>query len=169
MRDRFGIIHQLKYYNINELSKTAPVFFSFNMSLGINLLIDLCRSAYTALGGDCDIEITEKHHRNKLDAPSGTALMLANEIKEAKTDAVFVCGRYGHQKRTEKEIGIHALRMGGVIGEHEVILATPTETITLKHEAHSRSLFAEGAIAAADFIKDKSAGLYDMYSMIGAE
>ena len=93
--------------------------------------------------------------------------MLANEIKQSRTDATFVCGRYGHQKRTEKEIGIHAVRLGGVIGEHEVILATPTETITLKHEAHTRALFADGALVAANYLVGKPAGMYTMKDMIG--
>ena len=115
---------------------------------------------------DANIEIVEKHHNQKLDAPSGTALMLANEIKAAREDATFVCGRYGHGKRTPQEIGIHALRLGGVIGEHEVILATPTETITLKHEAHTRALFADGALAAADFLYGKPSGLYTMHDIV---
>ena len=93
--------------------------------------------------------------------------MLAEEIKTAKTDATFVCGRYGHQKRSSKEIGIHALRMGGVIGEHEVILATPTETISLKHEAHTRALFADGALVAAEFLVGKPAGFYTMKDIVG--
>jgi 4-hydroxy-tetrahydrodipicolinate reductase len=90
-------------------------------------------------------------------------------IQKIRENAFFTFGRQGHAKREKNEIGVHAIRMGNIVGEHEVIVGTDTQTITLKHEAHSRSLFAEGAIAAADFIKDKSAGLYDMYSMIGAE
>ena len=150
---------------IDEAAKSVAIFRSANMSIGVAILADFAKRA-AALMPDADIEIVEKHHNQKLDAPSGTALMLANEIKEAKTDAVFVCGRYGHQKRTEKEIGIHALRMGGVIGEHEVILSTPTETITLGHEAHTRALFADGALVAAAFLVGKPAGIYTMKDII---
>ena len=151
---------------IKAAAEHIAVFFTFNMSLGINLLVNLAKKAAEVLGDRFDIEIVEKHHNQKLDAPSGTALMLANDIKEARTDATFVCGRYGHGKRTEQEIGIHALRLGGVIGEHEVIVGTDTQTITLKHEAHSRSLFAEGALVAADYLIGKPAGLYDMKKML---
>ena len=149
---------------IERAAEKIAIFRSANMSIGVAILADFAKRA-AALMPDADIEIVEKHHNQKLDAPSGTALMLANEIKESKTDATFVCGRYGHQKRTEKEIGIHALRMGGVIGEHEVILATPTETITLKHEAHTRALFADGACKAARFLIGKENGLYTMQDM----
>lgn len=151
---------------IDKAAESIAIFRSANMSIGVAVLADFARRA-AALMPDADIEIVEKHHNQKLDAPSGTALMLANEIKEAKTDATFVCGRYGHQKRDPKEIGIHALRMGGVIGEHEVILATPTETITLKHEAHTRALFADGALVAAEFLIGKPAGIYNMKDIVG--
>ena len=150
---------------IHAAAKKVPVFLSANMSLGVALLADFARRA-AALLPDTDIEIVEKHHNTKLDAPSGTALMLANEIKKSREDACFVCGRYGHQLRAKNEIGIHALRMGGVIGEHEVILAGSTETISLKHEAHSRTLFADGALAAAAFLAKMPAGLYDMHDLI---
>lgn len=152
---------------IHAAAEKIPVFLSANMSLGVALLADFARRA-AALLPDTDIEIVEKHHNTKLDAPSGTALMLANEIKKSRQDACFVCGRYGHQLRAKQEIGIHALRMGGVIGEHEVILAGGTETISLKHEAHSRTLFADGALAAAEFIAGKDAGLYDMRALVEA-
>ncbi|MBQ3014710.1 MAG: 4-hydroxy-tetrahydrodipicolinate reductase, partial [Clostridia bacterium] len=115
---------------------------------------------------DANIEIIEKHHNRKLDAPSGTALLLANAIREIREKATYVFGRHGQAKRTENEIGIHAIRMGNIIGEHEVIVGTDTQTITLKHEAHSRALFAEGALAAADYLCGKPAGLYDMERMI---
>ena len=146
-------------------SEKVAVFHSANMSLGIAILADFAKRAAALMPG-ADIEIVEKHHNQKLDAPSGTALHLANEIKEAREDASFVCGSYGHQKRTENEIGIHALRLGGVIGEHEVILATPTETITLKHEAHTRALFADGALVAAGFLCGKPAGFYNMKAIV---
>ena len=101
-----------------------------------------------------------------MDAPSGTALLLANAIKEIRKNAKFIYGRSGQAKRESQEIGIHAIRMGNIIGEHEVIVGTDTQTITLKHEAHSRALFAEGALAAADYLCGKPAGLYDMERMI---
>ena len=150
---------------ILEAAEVIPVFHSANMSLGIALLVELAKTTAKAFP-DADIEIIEKHHNRKLDAPSGTALLLANAVKEVREDARFVCGRAGQAKRTPEEIGIHAIRMGNIIGEHEVIVGTDTQTITLKHEAHSRSLFAEGALAAADFLIGKGAGLYDMKSMI---
>ena len=152
---------------MREAATKVPVFFSRNMSLGINLLISLCRRAAATLGEDFDIEIIEKHHNKKLDAPSGTALMIANAIKDVRNEAQFVFGRGGQAKRQESEIGIHAVRMGNVVGEHEVILCTASQTITLKHEAHSRALFAEGALVAADFIAKQSAGLYTMKDMLG--
>ncbi len=150
---------------IKDAAKSIPVFHSANMSLGIALLCELAKTTAKTFP-DANIEIIEKHHNRKLDAPSGTALLLAREIQKIREKAFFTFGRQGQAKRMEDEIGIHAIRMGNIVGEHEVIVGTDTQTITLKHEAHSRSLFAEGAIAAADFIKDKSAGLYDMYSMI---
>ena len=146
-------------------SKEIPVFHSANMSLGIALLVELAKTAAKAFP-DADIEIIEKHHNRKLDAPSGTALLLANAIKEVRKNAKFIFGRSGQAKREAEEIGIHAVRMGNIIGEHEVIVGTDTQTITLKHEAHSRALFAEGALAAADYLCGKSAGLYDMERMI---
>ena len=146
-------------------SKEIPVFHSANMSLGIALLVELAKTTAKAFP-DADIEIIEKHHNRKLDAPSGTALLLANAIKEVRKSAKFIFGRCGQAKREAEEIGIHAVRMGNIIGEHEVIVGTDTQTITLKHEAHSRALFAEGAIAAADYLCGKPAGLYDMERMI---
>ena len=151
---------------IAAAAKKIPLFHSANMSLGVALLCELAKTAAKTFP-DADIEIIEKHHNRKIDAPSGTALLLAQSIQKIRENAFFTFGRKGHAKREKDEIGVHAIRMGNIVGEHEVIIGTDTQTITLKHEAHSRSLFAEGAIAAADFIKDKSAGLYDMYSMIG--
>ena len=150
---------------IFEAAKEIPIFFSANMSLGVALLVELAKSAAAAMP-DADIEIVEKHHNRKLDAPSGTALMLANAIKEARPETYAKVGRSGQGKREKNEIGIHAIRMGNTVGEHEVILATQNQTVTIKHEAHSRALFAEGAIAAAAFIVDCDAGLYDMNSLI---
>ena len=115
---------------------------------------------------DADIEIVEKHHNRKLDAPSGTALMLADAVKEIRKDANYVFGRGGDSKRTKEEIGIHAVRAGNIVGEHEIIICSDTQTITLKHEAHSRALFAEGAVAAAEFLVSCTPGLYGMQDMI---
>ncbi|MBR2342636.1 MAG: 4-hydroxy-tetrahydrodipicolinate reductase [Clostridia bacterium] len=153
---------------IRGAAKDIPVFFSANMSLGVALLVELAQKAALALP-EAEIEIIEKHHSRKLDAPSGTALMLADAITAVRPEAYANTGRSGHGKRTREEIGIHAVRMGNVVGEHEVILATENQTVTLKHEAHSRALFAEGAIAAAAFIVDKDAGLYDMESLVGGK
>lgn len=150
---------------IAAAAKKIPLFHSANMSLGVALLCELAKTAAKTFP-DADIEIIEKHHNRKIDAPSGTALLLAASIQKIRESAIFTFGRQGQAKRMKNEIGIHAIRMGNIVGEHEVIIGTDTQTITLKHEAHSRSLFAEGAIAAADFVKDKCAGLYDMYSMI---
>ena len=151
-----------------ELSKENAVFCSRNMSLGINLLIDLCRSAYTALGGDCDIEIIEKHHRNKLDAPSGTALMIAEGIAELMPEGTeFVTERASrHAVRPDNEIGISSIRCGGIFGEHEVLLSRNGETVSLKHTAESRALFADGALKAAEYISAKCAGMYSMKDLL---
>lgn len=150
---------------IKQAALKIPVFHSANMSVGVALLCELAKATARAFP-DADIEIIEKHHNRKLDAPSGTALLLANAIRTVRRGAELVFGRYGHAKRTEEEIGIHAVRMGNVVGEHEILVSTDTQTITLKHEAHSRSLFAEGALAAAEYLAGKPSGLYDMNSMI---
>lgn len=151
---------------VREAAKEIPIFHSANMSLGIALLVELAKTTARAFP-EADIEIIEKHHNRKLDAPSGTALLLARALQEVREKATLVFGRSGQAKREPNEIGVHAIRMGNIVGEHEVIVGTDTQTITLKHEAHSRALFAEGAIAAADFLIGKPAGLYDMKSMIG--
>ena len=151
---------------INEASKSVPVFRSANMSVGIALLVNLAKTAAKAFP-NADIEIIEKHHNRKLDVPSGTALMLADAVKEARPDCEYVIGRHENGKRNPKELGIHSLRLGNVIGEHEVIIATDTQVITLKHEAQSRSLFAEGAIVAAEFLsKCKENRIYNMDDML---
>ena len=135
------------------------------MSLGIALLCELAKTTAAAMP-EAEIEIIEKHHNRKLDAPSGTALMLADAIKEVRPSAYSNLGRSGHGKRTHDEIGIHAIRMGNIVGIHEVIVGTASQTITLKHEAHDRALFAEGGIAAAEFLVKCGAGLYDMKSIV---
>lgn len=150
---------------IAEAAKVIPVFHSANMSLGVALLVELAKKTAAAMP-EAEIEIIEKHHNRKLDAPSGTALMIADAIREVRPNAKNHCGRSGHGKRAENEIGIHAIRMGNIVGEHEVIVGTAAQTITLKHEAHSRALFAEGAIVAADYICGRPAGLYKMDDMV---
>lgn len=150
---------------IREAAKEIPIFLSANMSLGVALLAELAKKA-AAVYPQADIEIVETHHNRKLDAPSGTALLIANAIREVCSRATLLMGRSGQGKRSPEEIGIHAIRMGNIVGSHEVLIATDSETITLKHEAHSRTLFAEGAIAAAQFICGQAAGLYNMNDMI---
>ncbi len=151
---------------ISSTAKEIPVFYSANMSLGVALLALLAKKT-AALFPNADIEIIEKHHNRKLDAPSGTALLLAEKIKTVRENALFKLGRSGNAKREPNEIGIHAVRAGNIVGEHEIIVCTDSQTITLKHEAHTRALFAEGAIAAAKFLVNvKDAGLYDMSAML---
>ena len=150
---------------IRAAAEEIPVFFSANMSLGVALLVELAKTAARAMP-DAEIEIIEKHHNRKLDAPSGTALMVANEIKKVRPKSTFTLGRSGMAKRVPGEIGIHAIRMGNIVGEHEVIVGTDTQTITLKHEAHSRALFAEGAIVAAEFLVKQPKGIYAMQDII---
>ena len=157
-----------EYRCIVDAAKQIPVFHSANMSVGIALLVELAKTTAKAFP-DADIEIIEKHHNRKLDAPSGTALLLANAIREIREKATLVFGRHGQAKREKAEIGVHAIRMGNIIGEHEVIVGTDTQTITLKHEAHSRALFAEGALVAADFLIGQPAGLYDMKKMLSSD
>ena len=151
---------------IAEAAKQVPVFFSANMSVGVALL---CRMAAqtAALFPDADVEIVETHHNRKLDAPSGTALMIADNIKAARPQAVYNCGRSGMAKRQKNEIGIAAIRRGNIPGIHEVIVSTDTQAITLKHEVYDRAFFAEGALTAAAWLVDQPAGLYDMFSMLG--
>ena len=150
---------------IHKAADSIPLFYSGNMSLGIALLVELAKKTVAAFP-EAEIEIIEKHHDRKVDAPSGTALMLANAICEVRPEAYPSCGRSGHGKRTPEEIGIHSIRIGNIVGEHEVIIGTQSQTITLKHEAHNRALFAEGAIAAAAFLIGQLPGLYDMKSML---
>ena len=150
---------------IRAASEQIPVFYSGNMSVGIALLTRLARQT-AAMFPNADIEIVESHHNQKLDVPSGTALMLAKAVKDARPEAEFLVGRHENGKRTKQEIGIHSLRMGNTVGIHEVIVNTGTQIITLKHEAQDRSLFAEGALTAAEFLAKQSAGLYNMDDMV---
>ncbi len=149
---------------IKEAAETSPVFFSWNMSMGINLLVELSKKAAAFLGDQFDIEILEKHHNRKLDAPSGTALMLANGINEVfDGEKEYVYDRHSvRKKREKKEIGISSIRGGTIVGEHDIIFAGNDEVITLSHSAASRRVFAVGSINAALFLKGKPAGMYDM-------
>ena len=150
-----------------DAAEQIPVFYCGNMSLGIAVLCKLAKQA-AACFPEADIEIVEVHHNRKVDAPSGTALMLADAIRQVRPAAKPHCGRAGEGKRTKEEIGISSLRMGNVVGIHEVHICTPNQALTLRHEAFSRSMLAEGAVAAAEFLQDKPAGLYDMRSLLAA-
>ncbi len=153
--------------SIKSASVEIPVFFSFNMSLGINLLAELCRKAATILDG-FDIEIIEKHHNQKIDAPSGTAILLANEINDELDGKMnYEYDRHSkREKRTDNEIGIHAVRGGTIVGEHEVIFAGRDEIITISHSARSKEIFAVGAVNAAFFLKGKAPGMYNMKDLV---
>lgn len=154
---------------IGAAATEIPVFRSGNMSIGINLMIDLLRKCASVLGADYDVEIIEKHHNQKLDAPSGTALMLADAVREALPyDAEYCYDRHERrEKRPKQEIGIHAVRGGTIVGEHTVLFAGRDELIELKHTALSREVFAVGAVSAAAFLaKQTSPGLYDMSHVI---
>lgn len=153
---------------IEEASRKTSVFFTYNMSLGINLLANLAKKAVQVLGDGFDIEIIEKHHNQKIDAPSGTALMLADAIcEELNKPMKYEYDRHSkREKRTKNEIGMHAVRGGTIVGEHEIMFAGRDEIITLSHSARSKEVFAVGAVNAALFLKDKPAGMYSMKEMI---
>lgn len=153
---------------IKSAAKEIPIFFTANMSIGINLLRELAKKAAMVLGDQYDIEIVEKHHNQKIDAPSGTALMLADSINEAMDERYsYVYDRHSVRKKRDKsEIGIHAVRGGTIVGEHEIIFAGRDEVITLSHSAASKEVFAVGAVNAAVFLKGRAAGLYSMADMI---
>lgn len=154
---------------VQEAATRIPVFFSSNMSLGVAVLSALTKKAAAVLGDTFDIEIVEMHHNQKLDAPSGTALMLADAAKAGLSyEPVYTYDRHTRrQKRDKKEIGIAALRGGTVVGEHSVYFAGEQEVVTLSHSAGSRSVFAAGALTAAAFLQGKPAGLYSMEDIIG--
>lgn len=153
---------------IEKASEKCAVFFTYNMSMGINLLANLAKKATEVLGSDFDIEIVEKHHNQKIDAPSGTALMLADAICEEIDEPVkYEYDRHSkREKRTKYEIGMHSVRGGTIVGEHEIIFAGRDEIITLSHSARSKEIFAVGAVNAAVFMAGKSNGLYSMKDMI---
>ena len=150
---------------IYSAAREIPVFYAGNMSLGIAVLCRLAKQAAAAFP-DADIEIVEIHHNRKVDAPSGTARMLFESIREVRPQAVANCGRAGEGKRTKDEIGIAALRLGGVVGVHEVHIHTQNQSLTLRHEAIDRAMLADGAVNAARFVVEKAAGLYNMEDML---
>ncbi len=156
---------------INSISASIPIFFSANMSLGVNLLIDLAKRASKLLEDNFDIEIIEKHHNQKIDAPSGTALAIADAISDAVSyEPEYTYDRHSvRQKRDKREIGIHAVRGGTIVGEHSIIFAGCDEVIELKHCATSKEVFAVGAIKAAIFLKDLAPGLYSMSDLIASQ
>lgn len=156
---------------IKEVSKQIPIFFTFNMSLGVNLICSLAKKAASILGDGFDIEIIEKHHNQKIDAPSGTAIMLANAVNGCfDGQKVYEYDRHSkRQKRGKNEIGIHSIRGGTIVGEHDVIFAGHDETVTISHSAQSKEVFAVGSVKAAKFISDKPAGMYDMNSIMSFE
>jgi len=150
-----------------EMSSEIAIFHSANMSLGVNIVNNILKKVSALLYKDYDIEIIEKHHNQKVDAPSGTALLLANTIKDAITEETsFKFGREGISKREHKDIGIHAVRGGSIVGEHEIIFAGQGETIEIRHSAVSRDVFAIGALKACQFMCCKSPGLYSMDNML---
>lgn len=150
---------------IEAAAKEIPVFWSGNMSLGIAVLCRLAKQAAQYFP-DADIEIVEVHHNRKVDAPSGTAHMLFNAIKEVRPNATEHCGRAGEGKRTPDEIGVSSLRMGSVVGVHEVHICTGTQHLTLRHEAMTRAMLADGAVDAARFMVGKDKGLYNMNHLL---
>lgn len=156
--------------HLKALTETVPVFSSANMSLGVNLMLELCKKAAAVLSGSFDIEIVEQHHNQKIDAPSGTALMLADGISSVlKEHPQYVYDRHSQRKKREKnEIGIHSVRGGTIVGEHEVIFAGGDELLTIRHSASSRRIFANGAINAALFLTGRKPGLYDMGDLVAS-
>lgn len=150
---------------IKNASKNVPIFRSANMSVGIAFIAEVSRVA-TALFGEADIEIIEKHHNKKADSPSGTALLIADKIKDVRPELEYNMGRSGYGAREKNELGIHAVRAGNIVGDHEVIFNCGSQQITLKHEAFDRRVFADGALKAAEFILDKSPREYNMSDLV---
>lgn len=155
---------------ITQAAKKVAVFFTYNMSLGINLLAELAQKAAKVLGNEFDIEIIEKHHNQKIDAPSGTALMLADAISETfETPRKYEYDRHSkREKRSKNEIGLNAVRGGTIVGEHEILFAGRDEMITLSHSARSKEVFAVGAVNAAIFMCGQQIGIYTMKELVEA-
>ncbi len=156
---------------LQQASLTIPIFFSANMSIGVNLLMSLCKQAASFLETSFDIEIIEKHHNQKIDAPSGTALAIADSINQSlEQPKYYVYDRQSNRKkRSPNEIGIHAIRGGNIVGEHTIIFAGHNEIIEIKHEALSKDIFANGAIKAAIYLNKQPSGFYSMESMINIQ
>ena len=154
---------------IEKAQESTAVFYSRNMSIGINLTIALAKKAASILGESFDIEIVEEHHSMKLDAPSGTALMIADAIRDTlDRDTEYVYDRHlERRQRDPGEIGIHSVRGGSIVGEHEVIFAGKDEVLRIHHSAFSREVFAKGALSAAGFLSKKSRGYYNMEDLLG--
>ncbi len=154
---------------INAAAKEIAVFKASNMSLGISIITSIAKETAGFLGNGYDVEIIEQHHNQKLDAPSGTALTIADAINETRDNhCEYVYGRHdAHKRREASEIGIHAVRGGSIVGKHEIMYIGNGEVITLTHESQNKEVFVAGALRAADFLMDKSCGFYDMHSIIG--
>lgn len=155
---------------VRKAAREFPIVVAPNMSVGVNLLREVVREVSEKLGADYDIEVVEAHHRNKVDAPSGTALFLGRAAAEGRgksLEDVAVYGREGHQPRERGEIGVHALRGGAVVGEHRLIFYSEGEEIELVHRALSRRTFADGALRAARFVATANPGLYTMQDVLG--
>lgn len=176
VRERKGVVIATTGFNsegilkIKKASKKIPVFFSANMSLGVNLIIELAKKATAILSDGFDIEIIEKHHNQKIDAPSGTALAIADAINDVCDNSNdYVYDRHSsRKKRGKNEIGIHSVRGGTIVGEHDVIFAGNDEIIEIKHTAMSKEIFAVGAVKAAVYLNGKAAKLYDMNDLINS-
>ncbi len=164
----FAVYKSFEVEKIKAAGEKIAIFYSGNMSLGINLLIELSKQAAKVLGGSFDIEILEKHHNLKLDAPSGTALMIADGISETlPQEPQYIYDRHTmRRKRTKNEIGIHSVRGGTIVGEHEVIFAGHDEVVTITHQAQSKEVFAVGAVNAAVFLAKQGAGMYSMSDLL---
>lgn len=153
---------------IHRAAERIPVFFSANMSLGVNLLSELAKIAARVLGSSFDIEIVEMHHNRKIDAPSGTALMLADAISSVLPEKPeYIYDRHDrHERRSKREIGLSAVRGGTIVGEHDILFCGTDEVLKLSHSAGSKAVFASGAVNAAVFMADQSAGLYTMHDLV---
>lgn len=161
---------QEQIQKIHQAAEKIPVFYSGNMSLGINLIIELAKKAASVFGEDFDIEIIEQHHNQKLDAPSGTALMIADAVSSVRAESEYIYDRHAYRKKREKkEIGIHSVRGGNIVGEHEVIFAGQDEILKISHSARSKTVFAVGALNAAVFLKNQAPGMYDMSDLLGSK
>lgn len=154
--------------DLTSLSEKTAVFYSANMSLGVNVLISLAQKAAAILYPGFDVEIVEAHHNQKIDAPSGTALMIADAINDTLDHQLeYVYDRHDvRQKRDPKELGLHSIRGGSIVGDHSVIFAGPEEVITISHSAQTRNVFARGAVAAARYMSGKTTGMYSMKDLI---